>query len=56
MDCLAASYNWLLNGPPRFGVGLARQSGADTQPLGEPLQKNDSVEYGRPSLCGQDFQ
>ena len=36
MDCLAASYNRLPNGPPRFGVGLARQSGAETQPLGGP--------------------
>ena len=36
MDCLAASYNRLPNGPPRFGVGLVRQSGAETQPLGGP--------------------
>jgi hypothetical protein len=54
MDRLTASYNWLPNGPPRFGVGLARQSGADTQPQGEPLRKGDNAEYGRPSLCGQD--
>ena len=41
MDCLAASYNWPPNGPPRFGVGLARQSGADTQPLGGPHRRRN---------------
>jgi len=44
MDRLAASYNWLPNAPPRFGVGLARQSGAETQPLGEPLWKKDTAD------------
>src|SRR5450759_3136134 len=43
MDCLTASYNWLPNEPPRFSVGLARQSGADTQPQGGPLRNADKV-------------
>ncbi len=48
--CLATSYNWQPNGPPRFGVGLARQSGADTQPLGGPLKDRNERVCGGPSL------
>ena len=53
MDSLTASYNWLPNGPPRFGVGQ-RDKAVLIRNRRESRFGSETMQYGRPSLCGQD--